>query len=153
MKPPLLPLIAMLALVLGTGVAVTAVTGNHRGQGPVYSVLAVQAGLRRSPAAWVGRTILVQGIVVAGEPVGYPSPSLVDADATAAVDPLPLSRIGPDRPRAFLRRLPWLGSLAPRAQAIRWDEVAVYRVRLRVQTHAFCGASVCYEAVLLDATP
>jgi hypothetical protein len=110
----------------------------------------VQANLARSPATWVGRTILVQGTVVAGNPVDYPSPNLVDVDALATVDPLPVVRLGPDPLRAFLRRLPWLGSLAPAAQTIRWDEVAVYRVQLRVQARAYCGPGVCYEAVLLD---
>jgi hypothetical protein len=150
MKRSLRLLVAPLALVLGAGSAAVIGTGQST-SARVYTVAEVQAGLARSPEVWVGRTVLVRGIAVAGEPVDYLSPSLVDADASAAVDPLPLAWAGLDPLRAFLRRLPWLASLAPRAQALRWDEVAVYRVQLRVQARAYGGAGVCYEALLLDA--
>jgi hypothetical protein len=120
--------------------------------GPIYTVAQVQLLLARDARAWVGRTILLQGMV-AGEPAYYPSPSLVDATANAAVDPLPLAWADPDPLRAFLRRLPWLGRLVPRAQPMRWGEVAVYRVQVRVETHTYCGARVCYQALLLDAAP
>jgi hypothetical protein len=141
---------SLLGLVLATGIMVAAIS-NVGSQRTIYTVGEVQADLARSPATWVGRTILVQGTVVAGDPVDYPSLNLVDVDALATVDPLPLVRLGPDPLWAFLRHLPWLGSLATPAQIIHWDEVAVYRVQLRVEAHAYCGPGVCYEAVLLDA--
>jgi hypothetical protein len=144
-------LLAALALVLGAG-SVAAIRTSQRTDGPVYTVAEVQAHLGLNRGAWVGRTLLVQGMV-AGEPANDPSPSLVDASASPAVDPLPLAWAGPDPRRAFFRRLPWLGSLAPKAQAMHWGEVAIYRVRVLAQTHTYCGASVCYEAVVLDAAP
>jgi hypothetical protein len=128
-----------------------AAISNAGSQGAIYTVGEVQANLARSPATWVGRTILVQGTVVAGNPVDYLSPNLVDVDASAVVDPLLLVQLGPDPLWAFFRRLPWLGSLAPVAQTIHWDEVAVYRVQLRVEACAYGGPGHCYEAVLLDA--
>lgn len=143
---------ALLALSFAAASA-AAIGAGHGNHARVYSLAVVQAGLARSPEAWVGRTIMVRGMVVTGSPADYPSPSLMDADAAAAVDPLPLARAGPDPLRAFLRRLPWLGSLASGAQAIRWDEVAIYRVQLRVQVRAHCDGIRCYEAVLLDAAP
>jgi hypothetical protein len=152
MRPILAVPASLLGFVLITGVMVAA-SSNAGSQGAMYTVGEVQADLARSPATWVGRTILVQGTVVAGNPVDYPSPSLVDVDALAVVDPLPLVRLGPDPLRAFLRRLPWLGSLAPAAQTIRWDKVAVYHVQLRAQARAYGGAGICDEAVLLDAAP
>jgi hypothetical protein len=145
----LILLVAALALVLGAGGA-AAIRTSQRADGPVYTVAEVQAHLERNPGAWVGRTLLVRGMV-GGEPAYDPSPSLVDASASPAVDPLPLAREGPDPLWAFLRCLPWLASLAPRAQALHWGEAAVYRVRVQAQTQTYCGASVCYEAVLLDA--
>jgi hypothetical protein len=125
MRPFLALSASLLGPVLVTGVMVAAIS-NAGSQGAIYTVGEVQANLARSPSAWVGRTILVQGTVVAGNPVDHRSLNLVDVDALAVVDPLLLVRLGPDPLRAFLRRLPSLGSLAPAAQTIHWDEVAVY---------------------------
>jgi hypothetical protein len=72
------------------------------------------------------------------------------APGVAGVDPLPVVWSRPDPFWAFLRRLPLVGSLAPRPRAFRWDAAVVYRVRPQVQTRTYCGASACYEAVLLD---
>jgi hypothetical protein len=149
-RSPLL-LVGLLGLLLAGGLAVAAFAWSLD-RDPLYAVAQVQAQFAHHPATWVGRAIMVQGVVVAGNPVDYPSPSLVDRDARA-VDPLPLTRRGPDPLRALLRGLPLLGSLAPRAQVIRWDTVAVYRVQLLVQGRAHCGAGICDEAVRLDAAP
>jgi hypothetical protein len=116
----------------------------------VYSVAQVQRHLARDARRWVGRTILVRG-VVAGEPAYHPSPSLVDVDAAAPIDPLPLAWAGADPLRAYLRRLPVLDRLAPQVQAVRWGAVAVYRIQLRVAPASSCPYPPCYEAVLLDA--
>jgi hypothetical protein len=43
-----------------------------------------------------------------------------------------------------------VGTFVPAPQTIRWNEVAVYRVRL--QRERPCK-SMCYEAMLHDAAP
>lgn len=126
-------------------------------RGPVYSVAQMEAYLARDARSWVGRTIVVHGLVVGApaasgspNPVDTWSPILVDPRASTGVDALPLSRGDPDSLRALLRRLPWLGSPGPREQAIHWGEIADFRVQLRTLARATCGRDVCYEAVLLD---
>lgn len=142
-------LIVLAGLLLATCSA--AVTTSRRPvRAPVYTVGELRAYLAQDAGAWVGRTILVRGMV-AGEPAYHPSPSLVDANAAAAVDPLPLTWTGPDPLRANLRRLPILGGIVPRAQILHWGEVAVYRVELRATPAGSCPSAPCYQAVLLDA--
>jgi hypothetical protein len=144
-------LIALSGLLLATCTAM--VTASRQLEGTqVYTVAQVQMHLARDDQPWVGRTILVRGMV-AGEPAYHPVPSLVDADAAATADPLPLAWTGPDPMRAYLRRLPVLGRLVPRVQAVHWGEVALYRVQLRAAPANSCASPPCYEALLLDAAP
>jgi hypothetical protein len=88
-------------------------------------------------------------------PLGCPRPApvLVDPAGTDLADPLPLT-VGPSNPLlAFVRRVPVLGGLAPAPQAVHWEVVATYRVRLGAMPHRLCGTTPCYEARLLDAAP
>jgi hypothetical protein len=137
---------SLLIAVCGAALTTTRQLAGSR----VYSVAQVQRQLARDARWWLGRTILVRGMV-AGEPAYHPAPSLVAVDAAAPVDPLPLAWAGVDPLRAYLRRLPVLGSLAPQAQAVRWGVVAVYRIQLRVAPASSCPDPPCYEAVLPDA--
>jgi len=54
--------LGLVALVLIAGV-VTALIGHLVPSEPVYSVVAVQDGVRQHPKAWVGRTVRVRGWV------------------------------------------------------------------------------------------
>jgi hypothetical protein len=144
-------LIGLSGLLLATCTAMVAASRQLENV-RVYMVAQVQTHLARDAQWWVGRTILVQGMV-AGEPAYHPIPSLVDTDAAATVAPLPLVWTGLDPLRAYLRRLPVLGRLVPRAQAVRWGEGAVYRIQLRAAPANSCPDRPCYEALLLDAAP
>jgi hypothetical protein len=126
-------------------------------QETVYSVAQVQAQLAQNAPVWLGRTILVHGIVV-GEPTAGASsrtdtwsPILVDAHRTVGVSPLPLAKGELDPLRALLRRLPWLGSRVAGEQVVHWGEIGDFRVQLRAQVPARCGHAVCYAAIVLDS--
>jgi hypothetical protein len=149
-------LIGLAGLMIAACGVETATRGRLE-QRPVYSLAAIHAGLARDAAAWLGRPVLVRGVVtdcgpLSAVPIYCLAPGDAAGDPTRAAEPLPLVKAQPDRFWAFLRRLPIVGNLGSRPQAFRWDEAAIYRVALQVDTHTYCGDSVCYEAVLLDAT-
>jgi hypothetical protein len=157
------PMIRYLVLLIGlAGLMIAACGVETTAHGrmeyrPIYSLAAIRAGLARNAAAWLGRPILVRGVVtdcgpLSAVPIYCLAPDVAAVDPTRAVEPLPLVKAQPDRFWAFLRRLPLVGNLGSRPQAFRWDEAAIYRVALQVDIHTYCGDSVCYEAVLLDAT-
>jgi hypothetical protein len=148
-RPFFLMLLSSL-LIAVCGAALT--TARQLAGSRVYSVAQVQRQLARDARGWLGRTILVRGMV-AGEPAYHPAPSLVAVDAAAPVDPLPLAWAGVDPLRTYLRRLPVLDSLAPPTQAVRWGVGAVYRIRLRAAPAGSCAVPPCYQALLLDAAP
>jgi hypothetical protein len=142
-----------LAGLLLAGWLTALATHVHLEHSPVYTVAQVQTLLAREPKQWLGRTLLLHGMV-AGEPAYHPMPSLVDADAAVAIAPLPVARsTRPDPLRAFLRRVPLLGELVPAPQALRWGADATYRVQLRGAPGTWCTMPPCYQAVLLDAAP
>jgi hypothetical protein len=152
----LLCLGAPLSLALSGGL--TALV-NQLHPGPVYSVAAVRAHLVHDAAAWVGRPVLVRGIlsgclhlVCPGREPYWP-PSLMDANQPWAVDPLPVAGEGPDTLRAFVRRVPVFGRLVPPPQVVHWERAAIYRVRLSAAPAWSCPAHRCYKAVVLDAAP
>ena len=158
MKRYLPVLCAGLCLVLGLALA----GSGLRDRSPVYSVAAIQARLVRHPAAWAKRTVRVRGVAVAMpcalQPpatavlCGAPRFALNDPDPAAAPLGLALAWARSDSLLTVLRRVPFLGSIVPAPQAIRWDVVAVYRVRFRALAGTPCGSG-CYEAVVLDAAP
>ncbi len=57
----------MLAALVLVATGVTVAIGRLSPSEPVYSAAEVQAGLRRNPAAWVGRVILVRGSMTGGD--------------------------------------------------------------------------------------
>jgi hypothetical protein len=129
--------------------------------GPVHTPSELYADLARGPESWVGQVALVRGRVVYSlartglhNVSGTVSmPSLVDPDAHGVVLPLPLAAGSTDPLLEFLRHLPLVGRFVPRPQRMRWGTVTAYRVQLRTRPDTVCGASTCYEAVLLDAAP
>jgi hypothetical protein len=157
MKQPLIALVALLSLLISSGLGIIAL-GTDRSRGPVYSVAAVLSGLTDHPAAWVNRTVLVRGIAAAmactgagsGALCGSPQFTLRDPNPGTGADWLGLAWTDGDPLPAFLHHLPAVGAIFPASQRIRWDVVAVYRVQLRAEHACSCA---CYEAVLLDVAP
>jgi hypothetical protein len=153
-------LIALLGLALSSSVVIPIAISDRVPQGPVYAVVQVQAGLAEHPQAWVGRTVRVRGLVkscpyVRHGPCARWQPALSDTSTVALsidVEPLPLVRGSASPLLAGLRRVPFLGSLTPAPQELRWDTPTIYRVQLRTGS---CGMAQlpCYEALLLDAGP
>jgi hypothetical protein len=103
----------------------------------------------------MGRTVLLHGQIVLQPRKVAPGPwiwptYLIDQGETSSAR---LSLVpGPADPvLAFLRRVPLVGRLAPRAQVLREGNVGTFRV----QQHAVPGSTcaTCYEALLLDADP
>jgi hypothetical protein len=126
----------------------------------VYTVWALRAALQQAPQDWVGRTLLVRGVVKSCPYVGYGpcarwQPALSDrwaAARSAAVAPLPLVWGSAPPLLSFLRRVPFLGSVTPPPQELHWDTLTSYRIQLRAGS---CGWAhlPCYEALLVDAGP
>jgi hypothetical protein len=154
-------LIASLGLVL---VAVLAMVVLDRpfDRRPVYSVAQLHSHLEKEPRRWLGRTLLVRGKAMAAACVesaatailcAPPRVFLTDPDPSLAVRPLlPLAAAGSDPWLTSVRRLPLIGRFAPPPQVIRWEQVAVYRVRLRSPAGT-SGERGSYEALLVDALP
>lgn len=149
-----------LALLVGAAAYFSLVYDNTGSdgadQGTVYSVAAVDANLVRHPSAWIGRTVLVRGFLDGGphrvgpghEP--YVPPRLIDPTHIETVDPLLVGWTGSDPTTAFLRGVPVLGKLVPPPQLPRWEDVATYRVQLRVMSASSCPSGPCYEGLVLD---
>jgi len=129
--------------------------------GPVYTVAAITALLGDHPAASINRTVQVRarpaacllGMEGPGTPCSERQPVLVDATPGLPTAALSLVRGHATPLLALLRRLPQVGRLVPAPHAVRWGDVATFRVRLRASANSSCGTGVCYEAVLLDAAP
>jgi hypothetical protein len=156
-------LVALLMIVSGLMLAIGCARAVVRmaDQGPVYSVAELRAHLAHDPGAWARRTVLVRGRATAcairleqGHFHCTPrQPRLDDPDGAAMTEPLPLSWAGPNPALTVMRGIPLLGSLLPGPQELDWDVVATYRVQLRAVANRRCGATACYEALVLDATP
>jgi hypothetical protein len=146
--------VGLICLTLVGCLATLSVRDRGR-RGPVYSVPQMEAYLARDARSWLGRTIVVHGLVVGVPVAGSVSrsdtwtPILVDAHGANGVDPLPLAVMDKDRLQALLRRLPWLGSRMPGEPAVHWGEIADFRIRLQDRIPATCGRAECYEAVVL----
>ena len=124
--------------------------------GRVYSVAQVQAGLRHNPQLWVGRTVLVYGVVI-GCPPGYPCPSpgarlgLASSSSVPLAQALPLDCEPQDPWLMALRHVPLLSHLVPAPQALYMEGPADYRVRLVSVKPCGTLSSLCIRARLLDA--
>jgi hypothetical protein len=142
------------ALLLGPASLATlwlAVGPGHEQAGAVYSVQEVQLGLAHDPAAWLGRTLRVRGMVYSAScSCRDRAPSLFDRDGASM---LHVAGWEPDPLLAALRRLPLVGGLVPGPQVARGGVLATYRVRLLAAPAATCDAVPCYQAMLLDAAP
>jgi hypothetical protein len=123
------------------------------GGAPVYTVGQVEAGLARDPEAWTDRTFLLRGTAIVAECphfVAICGPLIVGGDRPPSMwDRLPLAaQVGPSG-LAFLRRIPVLSSILPRAAVIRWDVPATYRVHLRAAASASVR-NAGFAVVLVD---
>jgi len=125
--------------------------------GPVYTVARVQAGLRRQPARWLGKTVLIRATAegrcgfpgpdgtignCALAPPGVPFFGLIDAtgwtNGAAVAGSLPLLLDPPPADPPPLRILRWLRLLPqPRRQTLKGGQAIIYRVRLGAQAPCF----------------
>jgi hypothetical protein len=156
---PLLPA-ALLLLALGW---CSVGAGTHLPSalttlGPTYTVAGLQRQVAGDPRHWLGRTVLVKGVVASIGDASGPEGIVLGMTLTDPGEPSGATDLtvvwGPADPLlGFLRHLPLIGQLAPRAQAEHWDTIATYRVRLRAAPASACQSRPCYEALLLDAPP
>jgi hypothetical protein len=161
------PLMAALLLVaaLGWGAVqagpdvATALRANGiAADGPPYSVTDLQRQVTSDPGRWIGRTVLVQGTLATDRTWSAPDSivtriDLIDPGAPGDTTRLSLAVGSADPVRAFWRRLPLLGRLAPRTQVLHWGALATYQVRLRYAPAGSCSFVPCYDALILDAAP
>jgi len=160
MKHPSFWLVAPLGVLLAAVLAVAAFAGV--GRSPIYSVAAVQAGLARDPQAWLGRTVLVRGVVEPCLGSGSLARFLhchrqpqdrLDPDPATEGGSLPLVSGSQNVWLAFLRHLPLMDRVLPPQQTPQWRTLATYRVQLRAMPAGDCTGQPYYEALLLDAAP
>lgn len=143
--------LAVLGLLLAGGLA--AAVGAT--QDPVYTIPQVLAGLSRDPAAWSGRTALVQGAaleLVPGCPRGQWCPTGLYNPGTPR--PGPILLLEPAPPSLLvqqLRALPLVQAVVPAPQRLRWRTPATYRLLFHVVPHTSCDAKPCINALLVDS--
>jgi hypothetical protein len=128
--------------------------------GRVYPVAQVQAGLDHNPQLWVGRTVLVSGVVI-GCPPPDPCPitpaGTVESVGLASSSSVPLAQALPvdwepqDPWLMALRQVPLLSHLVPAPQGLYMEGPADYRVRLVSVKPCDTPSSLCIHAQLLDA--
>lgn len=149
---------AALVVTIGAGLA-----GQQSTFNAPQSVASVRAGLAHDPRGWVGRPVLVRGVLSSlipsprlygynAQPPGFAG-MLVDQGVVLPAPGLALLWGSPDPLLSLLRQLPLVGRYAPRPQAPRWDAPTVYRVRIERVTGAGCALPACYALLLLDAAP
>lgn len=159
--------IALVLAALTLAVAIIIATGHQpTSAGAVYTVARVRAGLARTPQAWIGRTILVRGLVIrcrlvegcVALPPGIPRVGLVDGipiiempRAAVLSQALPL-QVGEDPLRSFLRLIPLLRGVVPAPRQPSPAQPTTYRVRLIVETPCAVANShtSCVVASLID---
>ena len=142
------------AVVLAALLCATAVTfaivSRLADSGPTYTVTQVQAGLLHNPRAWVGRTVLVHGMLYTDFcPAGASCPSMLPvlADPGAGTANAILVYWRSTNPVVgFLETLPLVGPLVDR----HLGGVGRYRVQLQRAIQSRCGYPTCYRALLVD---
>ena len=160
--------IVLVLAALTLAVAIIVAMGHQpTPMGAVYTVAQVRAGLARNPRAWVGRTILVRGLVIrcrlvegcVALPPGIPRVGLVDGipiiempRAAVLSQALPL-RISENPLWSFLRLIPLLRGVVPASRQLSPAQPTAYRVRLIVETPCAVANSraSCVVASLVDA--
>jgi hypothetical protein len=150
-------------LLAGTiTLAARGLDGSATGMQPAYPVAAAEAGLRHHPSAWLGRTVLIRGVVLGrfldpecSRPTcpGTGAYSLGPALSADGMAPalLPLVPAPAGAWLAALRHIPVLLRFLPRPQAVQLFKEATYRVHLQ-ESHQVCGARACVDAILVDGT-
>ena len=160
--------IALVLAALTLAVAIIMVVGRQpTPAGAVYTIGQVRAGLARHPWAWVGRTILVRGLVIrcrlvegcVALPPGIPRVGLVAGipiiempRAAVLSQALPL-QVEEDPFRSFLRLIPLLRRVVPAPRQLSPIQPTTYRVRLIVETPCAVANSrmSCVVASHVDA--
>jgi hypothetical protein len=141
--------VVLAALLCATAVT-SAIVNRLSDLEPTYTVAQVQAGLLHNPRAWVGRTVLVHGVLYtafcpAGAFCPYMPPVLADPGAGTANAILVYWRFT-NPVVGFLETLPLVGPLIDR----HLGGVGVYRVQLQRAIQFRCGHPTCYRALLVD---
>jgi hypothetical protein len=146
------------AVVLAALLCATAVTfaivNRLADSGPTYTVAQVQAGLLHNPRAWVGRTVLVHGLLYRDSYMGscpasascpYMPPVLADPGAGTA-NAIPVYQRFTNPVVGLLETLPLIGRLVDR----HLSGEGLYRVQLQRAIQSRCGYATCYRALLVD---
>ena len=147
------------AALLCLGVHAAARASAPPPTGPVYSVAALWARLRRDPAHWVGRTVRVRAIAlpcavwIGGMP-GHCIDhrwALFDGGPRLAATLLVLPDDAASRAPAWLRRLPIAHFLIPSSPTLQWGVPADYTLQVRLMACPSFPLSSCsyYAASLL----
>ncbi len=150
--------VAVSGVVVGGVMALAAdhleATLRHDWGDPPYTVAALRQMVAQNPKRWMGRTVRVQGVVVAYRQrrdsldgwVLLAPPRLTDPGGQGSW----LLVWGPPDPLlAWLRSVPLLGRVVPAAQTVSWGRVAIYRIQLRKMAGRVCPERDA--AVLVDA--
>jgi hypothetical protein len=130
-----------------------------RGGGQIYNLSQVEAGLKRDPHAWLGRTVLLHAVVIVPstpcsrggkDPCGRLLYLMDDPALFGRVESsLFLLRLESDPLLDRLRGLPGVSGLLPSPQDLTGS---TFRVRIQLSSAAYlCPLGGCYEAALLDA--
>jgi hypothetical protein len=140
----------VLAALLCATTVTFAIINRLAASGPTYTVAQVQAGLLYHPRAWVGRTVLVHGMLYMGFcPAGARCPSMppVLADPGAGTANAILVYWRFTNPMVgFLETLPLVGPLVDR----HLGGVDLYRLQLQPGIQSRSGYPTCNRALLVD---
>ncbi len=146
--------VVMLGVVLA-GMGALAAARSTQGA-VIYTVVGLQRQvLHEHRDRWMGRTVLVQGIVPSY--LGFPPPErgplhLVLLDVTqrqGRLGALPLTRGGENPALQRWRDVPLIGRLLPPPHVLAWGEPVVYRVTLQPRPDTSCD--LCFTAEITDA--
>jgi hypothetical protein len=144
-------MIALLGLVLASGLIMVTTAG----QGRVYTVPQVLAGLARDPQAWNGRTATIWGTALRLLPgcgsADWCASGLYQPH-THRPGPILLLEPGPANPLVRrLRHVPLLALVAPQPQWLHWRRPATYRVVFQAVPGAICEGHPCINVLLVDS--
>src|SRR5579864_4507850 len=132
-----------IAALLCAAVVVYLVAGLRTlATGTVYTVAQVEAGLQHHPRTWVGRTVLIRGLLRYCPPASLcpAEPALLDPDA-GPNDGLLAYANGTSWLISILEKLPFADRLPFFSSPLvhRFGGLGVYRVRLQPPAQSTCG--------------